>query len=179
LGRLHPLKRLDLLAAAFVRVREALPNAQLLVVGPDEAGHRAELASHFAPLGAHAHFLGEADAAGKAALFAAGWVSATTSDSESFGQSVAEALAAGVPAVVVDTCPWRQLESERCGRWVKQTPAAVAEGLLEFLSDDNRRRQAGDRARRFARREFAWDAVAERMKSAYARFAAPARSRLE
>jgi glycosyltransferase involved in cell wall biosynthesis len=40
LGRLHPIKRLDLLAAAFAEVRARQRAARLVVAGPDEDGYR-------------------------------------------------------------------------------------------------------------------------------------------
>jgi glycosyltransferase involved in cell wall biosynthesis len=38
LGRLHPIKRIDLLVEAFAAVRERHPSAVLLLAGPDEGG---------------------------------------------------------------------------------------------------------------------------------------------
>src|SRR5262249_33937978 len=43
LGRVHPIKRLDLLADAFVRLHGVCPRAHLVIAGPDEVGHRAAI----------------------------------------------------------------------------------------------------------------------------------------
>src|SRR5262245_23123658 len=51
LGRIHPIKRLDLVAAAFARVRAQHRDAHLVIAGPDEDGHRAAIAPLFTPFG--------------------------------------------------------------------------------------------------------------------------------
>jgi len=167
LGRIAPLKRLDLLATAFSRVLERLPGAKLLIAGPDEADTLAALRPLIDPLGATVHVLGELDAAGKRALFAAANVSVCCSDSESFGLSIAESLGAGVPAVVTKTCPWPKLDETGAGRWVDQTPAAIAAALIEILSNPSNATAMGQRGRRFVRNEFSWDGLAPKMIRMY------------
>jgi glycosyltransferase involved in cell wall biosynthesis len=44
LGRLHPIKRLDLLADAFSSIAPEFPTLDLVIAGPDEGGHRARIA---------------------------------------------------------------------------------------------------------------------------------------
>ncbi len=50
LGRLHPIKRLDLLAAAFAGVRARHRAARLVIAGPDENGYRGRVEPLFAPV---------------------------------------------------------------------------------------------------------------------------------
>src|SRR5437660_1269512 len=97
LGRLHPIKRLDLLAEALAIVRQAHPNARLVIAGPDEGGHRARVEPLFAPVAAETRWLGEVDAETTWALLTSSRALVQCSDSESFGMSVAEALTAAVP----------------------------------------------------------------------------------
>ena len=49
LGRVHPIKRLDLLAAAAARL--AARDVRIVIAGPDEGGHRAAVAPLFAASG--------------------------------------------------------------------------------------------------------------------------------
>jgi glycosyltransferase involved in cell wall biosynthesis len=90
------------------------------------------------------------------------------SDSESFGIAVAESLAAGVPAIATRTCPWRELESRQCGFWVEQTGPAIAAAIRALADDPARRAAMGERAARFAREAFGWDAIATTMHALYA-----------
>jgi glycosyltransferase involved in cell wall biosynthesis len=71
LGRLHPIKRLDLLAAAFAIVHSARPRARLVIAGPDEDGYRARVEPLFAPVAGATRWLGAVDAETSGALFAA------------------------------------------------------------------------------------------------------------
>src|SRR5262249_25503511 len=90
LGRIAPLKRIDLRGGALGLVRKKLPAAKLLVAGPDEGNHLAALKPMFDALGKPAHVLGEVDAEEKQSLFAAADVLVCCSESESFGLSIAE-----------------------------------------------------------------------------------------
>src|SRR2546425_873857 len=102
MGRVHPIKRLDLLGEAVARL--AIPDVQLVIAGPDE-GHRQTLEPLFATSGVRAHWLGPVEKTDRADAFAAADVLTLCSDSESFGMPVAEAMGHGVPVVVTRTSP--------------------------------------------------------------------------
>src|ERR1700739_4407588 len=89
------------------------------------------------------------------------------SDSENFGNSVLEALAAGVPAVVTQTCPWPDLARAGCGFWVPQRADAIAHALLDLLRDRVAARAMGDRGRALARERYSWNSMARRMIDYY------------
>ena len=95
LGRIRPIKRLDLLAGAFGRVRQQHVGAHLVIAGPDEDGHRAQVAPLFTTYGDAVTWTGRVDDTSKRQLLEAATVLVMCSDSESFGMSVAEAMAAG------------------------------------------------------------------------------------
>ncbi len=167
LGRIHPIKRLDLLAAAFERLRGIRPDARLVIAGPDEAGHRRALEPHFARLGPSAHWTGELSEAEKWSLLADADALVTCSDSESFGMSAVEAMAAGLPVVVTQTCPWEEVETAHAGFWVPQHAEAIADGLREILAQPSRAREMGERGRQLVRSRYAWDTVAGTMAEQY------------
>ncbi len=176
LGRLHPIKRLDLLVDAFRLVRGSwMPShgrgrgPQLVIAGRDEFELRPSLLSRLSEAATAAHFVGELGDDNKRALLADASVLALCSDSESFGLSVAEGLAAAVPAVVTTTCPWQALEEEHCGFWVPQDATRIAEGLLRVLSNDGKARAMGLSGRDYVAREFSWSAVARQMLRGYRR----------
>jgi glycosyltransferase involved in cell wall biosynthesis len=166
-GRLHPIKRLDLLAAAFDRIRINRPKTHLVIAGPDEGGHRSRLEPLFAGAGRAVHWTGELNEAAKWELLANADALVMCSQSESFGRSVLEALAAGVPVVVTRTCPWQQVEITGSGFWVPQTVEAIADALLELLGDRARARTMGERGRALARSTYSWDAIARTMAMHY------------
>ncbi len=172
LGRIHPLKRLDLLAAAFARVRERHPDAHLVIAGPDEEGYRARIAGLFDAFGSSVTWTGRVDDAGKRQLLDAACVLVLCSDSESFGMSVAEAMAAARPVVVTRTCPWPEIESHGAGFWVDQTADAIADALMSVLDDEQAAQDMGRRGRALIARQFSWSHAASALIDEYDTIAA-------
>jgi glycosyltransferase involved in cell wall biosynthesis len=175
LGRLHPIKRLDLLAAAFDRVRAMRPDAHLVVAGPDEGGERKRLEPRFSGAGIHVHWAGELGGADKWELLADSDCLVLCSDSESFGTSVAEAMAAGLPVVVTHSCPWSVVEAERCGFWVPQEASAIAGAVVTLLDDPAKAREMGARGKALAQRMYSWDSIGRAMAERYRTAAAVSR----
>lgn len=172
LGRIHPIKRLDLLAAAFGRVRQQHPNAHLVIAGPDEEGHRAQIAPLFTPFGGSVTWTGRVDEAAKRQLLDATAVLVMCSNSESFGMSVAEAMAAEKPVVVTRSCPWPDIESHGAGFWVEQSPDAIAAGVTALLSDETSARAMGARGRALVATQYSWAHAASSLIKQYEAIAA-------
>jgi glycosyltransferase involved in cell wall biosynthesis len=165
LGRIHPIKRLDLLAAAWTRLRER--HVRLVIAGPDEGGHRAAIAGRFASAGVDVVWTGAVNGREKADLLTAASALVLCSDSESFGLSAAEAMAAGTPVVVTRTCSWDDVEREGAGLLVDQEPAAIAAALDTILGDAPRARAMGVRGRALVQRAYTWPATANLVANAY------------
>lgn len=168
LGRIHPVKRLDLLFAAFARMLPASPEARLVIAGPDEGGHAAELRRRCGPEGRKMIWTGHLAPREKWGLLAEASVVAMCSDSESFGLSLAEAMSAAVPVVVTKTCPWEDVERFGAGLRVDQNVEAIATALLTMVSDRDASREMGRRGRDLVRSRYAWNSIAETMAAHYA-----------
>jgi glycosyltransferase involved in cell wall biosynthesis len=167
LGRIHPIKRLDLVAAAFGRLLAEHPDAHLVIAGPDEDGHRATVAPLFTPFGTSVTWTGRVDDGGKRQLLDAAAAVVTCSNSESFGMSVAEAMAAGKPVVVTRTCPWPEVESHQAGFWVEQTADAIGQGLRTLLSNPVAAQDMGRRGRALIAAQYSWPSAAAALIRAY------------
>ena len=167
LGRIHPIKRLDLVAAAFGRVLGQHPNAHLVIAGPDEEAHRATVAPLFTPFGASVTWTGRVDDTAKRQLLDAAAVLVLCSNSESFGMSVAEAMAAGKPVVVTRTCPWPEVESQAAGFWVAQSADAIAAGLNAVLSNEAAAQDMGRRGRALIASHYSWPHAAAALINEY------------
>ncbi len=172
LGRVHPIKRLDLLAHAIARLRNRA--FRLVVAGPDEGGHRAQLEPLFAQSGVEVVWTGPVDGAAKADLLTAARALVLCSDSESFGLAAAEALAAGTPVIATRTLAWEHLEPSGAGLWVEQTPQAIAAALAELLADPDKARAMGQRGQLLATRLFTWTTSARTIADGYRRLVADA-----
>jgi glycosyltransferase involved in cell wall biosynthesis len=168
LGRMHRIKRLDLIADAFAAARSAHPSMHLVLAGPDEDNLIPDLRRRLSGAGGAVHVTGAIHGADKWALVKDADVMVQCSDSESFGLSVIESLAAGVPAIVTRTCPWREIETSGCGFWVEQTAEAIAAAIGTLAGDPARRAGMGERASVFARDRYSWDVIAPQMARLYA-----------
>jgi glycosyltransferase involved in cell wall biosynthesis len=156
LGRLHPIKRLDLLAA-----------------GPDEAGLRPAIELRLGASRDRVHWVGAvAGDADKHALLRRCAALVLCSNSESFGLSVAEAMAAGRPVVVTRTCPWPDVAREHAGFWVEQRADAIAGALSTVLDDPNAARDMGRRGRALVEARYSWAHVADALAVQYAQLVA-------
>ena len=167
LGRIHPIKRLDLLAAAFERVRRVSAGAHVVVAGPDGDGHRRVVAPRFASMDGGVHWTGELGEADRWTLLADADALVMCSDSESFGMSVVEAMAAAVPVVVTQTCPWEEVRAAGSGFWVPQSAEAIAGAVVSLLGDRNAARAMGERGNALVRSKYSWDAIARSMADHY------------
>jgi glycosyltransferase involved in cell wall biosynthesis len=169
LGRLHRIKRLDLLVEAFIELRGTHPDAHLVLAGPDEQGLLPDLQRRLSTHADHLHAIAAVQGQDKWALIKDADVMVQCSDSESFGLAVVESLASGVPVVATRTCPWSVLEERECGFWVEQSAPAIAAALRTLAEDPLRRARMGERAATFAREHYSWDTAAHLMAAEYTR----------
>lgn len=170
LGRVHPIKRLDLLAAAAAKLRAR--DVRIVIAGPDESGQQATLSAQFAKSGVPTTWTGAVDDRQKAALLAMARALVLCSDSESFGLTVAEAMAAAVPVVVTETCPWEEINAEGAGFWIPHSAAAIANALDELLDDEEEAQAMGARGRALVARRYTWETSARTLLDGYRRLSA-------
>jgi glycosyltransferase involved in cell wall biosynthesis len=166
-GRLHRIKRLDLLTQAFIELRRAHRGAHLVIAGPDEDGLLADVRRMAVDHAAFVHVIGSVNDADKWALLRSADVSVQCSDSESFGLAVVEGMAASRPVVVTRTCPWPEIESQGCGLWVEQSAAGIAAGLRAVADNPARAKQMGLAGAQFAREHYGWDVIGRSIAGLY------------
>ncbi|MEN9840631.1 MAG: GDP-mannose:cellobiosyl-diphosphopolyprenol alpha-mannosyltransferase [Verrucomicrobiota bacterium] len=94
------------------------------------------------------------------------------SHSENFGQAVAEALAAGLPALVTDTLPWRELDTVSAGRCVpwSEYPAALAALLAQ---PSPALAALGAQGRTWVLATYPWSTPAQNLLKFYSHLASP------
>ena len=168
IGRIAPVKGLIQLLDAWHTLSH--DNWRIVIAGPDEGAHRAELERRIPAmnLGDSVVFRGEVSDADKWTLLAESDVLVLPSHSESFGVAVAEALAAGRPAIASTATPWRTLVDHQCGWHVSPTVDGLVRAMTAACSlSDAERAAMGARARLLAESSFSWPAVAHAMHDAY------------
>ena len=163
-GRLEAYKRIDVLLHAMVRVRDALPAAELVVIGRGSERARLEALARELGLEASTCFAGFVSDDERDALLARARVCVCASEKEGWGLTVIEANALGTPVVASDAPGLR--DSVRHGETgflvPPGDPGAFAERIAELLTDEERARAMSERALAWSR-SFDWDAAADDM----------------
>ena len=169
LSRIHPKKGLPVLLEAWSQLARERPEWDLMIAGADEGGHRAELEARIATDAIpNVTFTGPLYGEAKTALLKETDLFVLPTRNENFGIAVAEALAAGIPAVVTTGAPWRGLETERCGWWIEQGREPLLAALREATAlPSGERRTMGRRGRDWMARDFGWDRIGEQMCVVY------------
>lgn len=174
LGRIHPVKGLDMLLPAWRVVQDRFPEWRLVIAGNDDgyygrSGYLDELHILVQKLGLkRIEFIGEQRGVNKLKAYQDADLFVLPSYSENFGVTVAEALAAGTPAIVTKGAPWGGLIKQDAGWWVDigiDSLAACLENALSRSSDELG--EMGMRGRCWMESEFSWPCIGEQMSDTY------------
>lgn len=151
-SRFHPKKRL--LELIDLWLTSAPPEWLLLVVGIPQAFTVAHLENYVLRSQGQDR-IAVFDGTGAPPPYAAANLFVLPSHSENFGLVIAEALAHGLPALVTDTTPWRELQSQGLGGCVPfERYGATLRALLAERSDTRERRGAA--AREWVLAHYSW-----------------------
>ena len=165
-GRLSREKSLDALIDGFALARAAVPEARLVIVG--DGPYAGALAARAA---GRVLFLGERTGDELATLMASSDVFVSPSETETFGNTVVEAQASGLPVVVASRGAAREnMIDEVTGLVVDaRAPRDLATAIQGLLTDRGRRGLMAAAATAFARR-YDMTAAAEGTFREYRRF---------
>lgn len=174
LGRIHPVKGLDNLLPAWRAIQNRFPEWRLLVIGDDngyygKSGYLEELHLLVKNLGIERiEFVGALYGDLKTQAYRDADLYVLPSRSENFGVTVAEALAAGTPAIVTKGAPWEGLDRNSAGWWIDigvQPLITCLEYALSLSSDQLE--LMGMQGRNWMTKEFAWPQIGAQMAATY------------
>ncbi len=169
-GRLDARKGFAHLLHAYPRIKRAVPNARLIVVGAYSSEDQARVVEQVGPLDLRdVHFIGRVAPLDLARYYhTATLFSAPSTGGESFGIVLLEAMAAGLPVVASDIAGYRSVVQDKVqGRLV--TPGdekALADRIVELLRDPAQRARLARQGRATAAR-YDWRMVAPRVLEYY------------
>jgi glycosyltransferase involved in cell wall biosynthesis len=170
LSRIDPKKGLDLLLAAFAKLRQSHPDIVLVIAGDGDAAYLAELK-------ALAQQLDIADAViwtgfltgrAKLAALAAADLFVLPSYSENFGIAVVEAMAAGLPVVISDQVGIHHEVSK--GNAGLVTPCQVEPlraALWQLVTNSTQRQQLGSNGKQLVEQLFSQSAMTQHLLAMY------------
>jgi glycosyltransferase involved in cell wall biosynthesis len=169
LGRVHPKKGLDLLVAAWARLAKLTKNWQLVIAGPDELGHLAQIRAQAAALGVQDQivFTGPVTGEKKVRLLHSADLFVLSSYSEGFSMSVLEAMACEIPVVATRACNFSEISQNAAGWECDSTVESVSAAVQAALeASEAERRERGRNGRRLVETRYTWPAVIETIQQA-------------
>jgi glycosyltransferase involved in cell wall biosynthesis len=170
LSRIHPEKGLMYLVKAWHNVCEHFPNWNLLIVGPKfdikyyKKVHtyvkKYNLISRF-------HFMGMLIGEKKLDCYNASSLFVLPSYGESFGNVIAEAMAAKLPIITTKKTPWEKIEKYDAGWWVELNLENIISALTKALCcNDLELKKKGQNSFKIIK-QYAWKDQSAKMKKVY------------
>lgn len=146
-GRIHPRKDLATFLRAGALAAKEIPNLKLVVVGsaeaPEEVAYHTELRTLARELGIEGRVTWAGARRQMAQVLKAFDVFVLASRHEGFGRVVAEAMAAGIPAVLSAEGAPIELSAAGMFAWLAppEEPAAFADAIVALALSPDRRRE--------------------------------------
>lgn len=170
-SRVTPKKGLPMLCQAIAGIRDTMRGWVLVIAGPDEFGHIAELTELIRRLRLEhsVQFVGSLYGADKRDAFAGADALVLPSYGEGFPVAVLEAMGVSLPVLVTEATPIPEIERNECGWRVPADVDSLAKALVELAqctADDLR--TMGLNGRRVVLEYYTWQRVAGMTRELYA-----------
>jgi glycosyltransferase involved in cell wall biosynthesis len=170
LSRVHPKKGLPDLLNAWAATKAQDKQWSLLIAGPDEVNHTAQLKALVTALGIdqHVHFLGSVYGQKKVEILSAADAFVLPSLSEGFSMAVLEAAAAGLPILLTQECNFPKLAKAGAAIEVPAGPRGITEGFDHLLRLDRAQRvMMGSNGADLVKQSYGWPTIAAEMIRVY------------
>lgn len=169
LGRLHPIKGIELLLKAWSSLQTSNPNWELVIAGKGESTYVQSLHD----LASRLHldrvtFAGAVYGDAKRSLYFSSDLFILPTETENFGMAIAEAQAHALPVITTHGAPWAGLLEKRSGWWVERTQKNIDSTLsIAMRMSPTELHDMGWRGREWMTEDFDWNSVAKLMISVY------------
>ena len=161
MGRLHEIKAFDIMIDAFYLFLQKNPDAKLLIAGPDD-GFRGVLMKKIIEydLLESVFLIGSVEHEDKCLLLSNSSAFVLPSHFESFGIVVVEALASGLPVIVSNNTPWRDIEKNKFGIFTANNKHSLFNAFCKIKEQEFN----SNRLKEFVKLNFDWQIIANRFK---------------
>lgn len=172
MGRLHPVKRVELTIEAFAVAAKQRPELRLILLGKGESEEYETSLRTLARdrgVGEQVIFAGWVLGDDKARALCAASALVLNSSLESFGYALFEAIGLGTPALITDNLALsRDFKRAGAAYIAPPTPQGLGAEMVRIVSlDESERAACAERGREWAAREFSYRAVGEAMVRVY------------
>ncbi len=169
LGRIHPIKGLDLLVPAVAEAREREPRLHLVIAGPGDSTYVDAVQQLVRRCGQEeaVTFTGRVRGEEKRRLLGGSDLFALTSHQEGDSLAIKEALAASLPSVIARDCVPPEVIEEEAACLVDRRVDAIAAAISGLAADSERRHELARRGRVLMERSFDWSHIVRRLLQVY------------
>lgn len=164
MSRITPKKGLFLILHAIDMMKRDFAGWILVIVGPDEFGHKSEVKSLVKELGMKdkVRFVDPIFNQLKRDAFSSAELFILPSYSEGAPMVILDSLAAGVPVITTKASPWEDLSTYRCGWWVDVSVNEICEALKYAVSlPKEHLEEMGQRGKELVASKYAWSSLAQ------------------
>ena len=169
LGRLHPVKGLDLLAKAFGMIARERDDIYLLIVGPDSNGYKIQVEKVLESEGVlnKAIFTGMLNGHEKLAALSRADICIVPSYSEVRSIVALEAMICKLPVIITRQCNFPEVAEYEAGIVIEPDLKQLTEALNILLSNSKLCKKMGENGRRLVLDNFTWDKITDKMIKVY------------
>jgi glycosyltransferase involved in cell wall biosynthesis len=170
LSRIHPIKGLENFISAIDKCRNSLKDYCVQIVGNGDVNYINDLKNLVDKLNLSSiiSFTGSVYGKEKYRLYKEADFFVSSSFSENFGLSIAEALASGTPVIATKGTPWMDLERFYCGMWIDADYTSLAKAITAMtVKDDGERKQMGLNARKLIQDKYSSESMGNNIINIY------------
>lgn len=169
LGRLHPIKGVELLLTAWSTLQKRFADWELVIAGKGDHSYVRCLQDMAKQLKLErVVFLGPVYGEEKRLLYFSAELFILPTETENFGMAIAEAQAHALPVITTRGAPWAGLEDKRSGWWIERSQETIDSVLGTAMGMNSTALKAmGKRGRQWMTTDFDWVSVAQQMKDVY------------
>jgi glycosyltransferase involved in cell wall biosynthesis len=170
LGRLHPKKGLDRLIPAWNHFVERSPDARLIIAGSGDPAYTRQLTRLIAQhrLDGRIVLIGQLSGNARWEALVDADLMVLPSRQEGFSNAILEALAAGCPPVITDSCNFDEVAREGCGLILPDDDMVrFAQATAALLADAPRRGAMAAAGKKLVANRFTWDILAAELDQLY------------
>ena len=169
LGRIHPIKGIELLLNAWRTLQGRHTSWELVIAGKGDTSYESALKAMAVNLKLERiKFMGPVYKEAKRDVYFTSELFVLPTQTENFGMAIAEAQAHGVPVITTHGAPWAGLVSSGSGWWIERKQDAITSALDGAMKIDRLcLREMGERGRTWMNNDFSWPSVAQQMSATY------------
>ncbi|MCK5509075.1 MAG: glycosyltransferase [Desulfobacterales bacterium] len=164
MSRITPKKGLFMLLNAINMIIKNFDDWMLVIIGPDEFGHKSEVKSLVKELRMKdvVKFVDPVFNQLKRDAFSAADLFVLPSYSEGAPMVILDSLAAGVPVITTKASPWEDLSTYGCGWWVDISVNEICEALKCAVNLPREHlEEIGRRGKKLVASKYAWSSLAQ------------------